>query len=66
MFNVSPAARVPIPWRERRSVPSSVQGKMALGAVWSVLFINVAQAGLSQGAGLMNAVAPMGTDGEKA
>jgi hypothetical protein len=31
--------------------------KVALGAVWSVLFINVVQAGLSQGAGLMNEVA---------
>jgi len=31
--------------------------KVALGAVWSVLFINVAQAGLSKGAGLIDAVA---------
>ena len=36
--------------------------KVALGAVWSVLFINVAQAGLSKGAGLKDAVAGTGAD----
>ena len=32
-------------------------GQPVEGSIWSVLFINVAQAGLSKGAGLMDAVA---------